>query len=305
MNCPKPLFTLYLLLFFLCQHSFAQKNDIDWQDFLARHDLIWTEAPKAWHDGPFMGNGMLGSLFFQQDDHHIRINLGRTDVEDHKEGGGFLTKPRLPIGYFLIETKGKITGFNARLDLYNAEARASITTTSGSINLNAIVHSEEMLIAYELQGNKAEKEIDIQFQPLAAIAPARLQADLDVAKLGEAKVSKSRLRWHKEPYEYNPAPSVSTVEGYQLCHQPLVAGGETATAWNIKKDKDKHILFVSIAHSYPENNAKQEAISQLKKVNNTSYEQLQETHRQWWHNFYPKSFLSICLLYTSPSPRDA
>ena len=82
--------------------------NVDWQQFLGRHDLVWTQAPKAWHDGPFLGNGMLGSMLHQLDDHAMRISLGRADVKDHKtSGGAFIAQSRLPTGYFTLKTVGR------------------------------------------------------------------------------------------------------------------------------------------------------------------------------------------------------
>ena len=99
------------------------------EKFLARHDLVWTQALTTWHDGPFLGNGMLGSMLHRIDERTIQIRLGRADVEDHKTSGQpFIAQSRLPNGYFLLKTIDNITGFAGRLDLYNAEAHAQLTT---------------------------------------------------------------------------------------------------------------------------------------------------------------------------------
>ena len=187
----------------------------------------------AWHDGPFLGNGMLGSMLHQVDDHTLRISLGRADVEDHKSGGQpFIAQSRLPNGYFTLKTVGKITGFEARLDLYNAEVRGQVQTEKGTIDLLGLVHSEDMIIAYDFKPSVGEARFSLDFVPLKAIAPARLQADLEVATKG-AKAHSSRKGWASSPYEYNPDPEIGTLEGFHVSKQPLVAGGETGTAWKI------------------------------------------------------------------------
>ena len=75
------------------------RSEVVWPEFLEGHDLVWTEAPQAWHDGPFMGNGMLGTMLHQLDKQTLRISLGRADVEDHKKtGSSFISQSRLPNG---------------------------------------------------------------------------------------------------------------------------------------------------------------------------------------------------------------
>ena len=269
------------------------RSNVDWPQFLERHDLVWTESPQAWHDGPFMGNGMLGSMLHQLDEQTLRISLGRTDVEDHKkQGHPFLAQVRLPIGYFTLKTTGKITGFEGRLDLYNAEARVRVITDKGHLDIQAIVHSHDMLIVYEVipTGGEAAK---LDFVPLDAIAPARLQSEIAVKEQGD-KAPSSRIGWAKASYEYNPDPILSKIDGYDTSRQLLEAGGETGTAWTIQKgSKGRQELRISIEHSYPEQTATKDAIAHLEKVKEESLDSLIERHRVWWHQYYPKSFISL------------
>ncbi|WP_404310095.1 glycosyl hydrolase family 95 catalytic domain-containing protein [Neorhodopirellula lusitana] len=267
---------------------------VNWKQFLSRHDLVWTEAPKAWHDGPFLGNGLLGSMVHQVDEHTIRISLGRADVEDHKTSGqAFISQSRLPNGYFLLKTVGAITGFKGRLDLYNAEARFQIRTDEGLIESTGLVHSEDMVISYELKASSGEAAFNLEFFPLKAIAPARFQADLEVATKGD-KAPSSRMKWASARYEYNPDPELITVDGCQVSRQTLVAGGETGTAWSIQDGPGgKKRLLVSIEHSFPEATAVVDAVAHLKAIENESNDSFVQRHRKWWHDYYPKSFISL------------
>lgn len=270
------------------------KKHVDWPDFMSRHDLVWSRAPMAWHDGPFMGNGMLGTMLHQLDDYTFRISLGRSDVEDHKKKGQpFIAQSRLPNGYFTLKTVGKITGFEGRLDLYNAETTARIETEKGVVELRAFVHSEDMLIAYDIKPTAGERGFTLEFIPLKAIAPARLQAERLVKELGD-KVHPSRKGWASAPYEYNPDPVISVIDGYQTSRQLLVSGGETGTAWKIKSGaKGGKELRVSIEHSYPDRTATEDAIAHLESIEDDSFAHLIERHRVWWHQYYPKSFISL------------
>ncbi|MDF7800155.1 hypothetical protein P4C99_11820 [Pontiellaceae bacterium B1224] len=267
---------------------------VDWERFLARHDLVWTEAPQSWHDGPFLGNGMLGSMLHQVDDHTLRISLGRADMEDHQTAGtAFIAQSRLPNGYFTLKTVGKITGFTGRLDLYNAETRVQVQTEKGTIDLFGLVHSEDMVIFYELKPSAGEAEIQLDFVPLKAIAPARLQAEIAVEENGD-KAPSSRKKWASAKYTYNPDPELTQMDGCSVSRQPLKAGGESGTAWIVKDGADgAKRLYISIEHSYPEATATADAVSNLRKIENEPFDQFISRHRKWWHNYYPLSFISL------------
>ncbi|MCH6258701.1 hypothetical protein MLD52_19230 [Puniceicoccaceae bacterium K14] len=288
-----------LILMYLVVSSSASQlvaevqSEVDWPEFIARHDLVWERAPMAWHDGPFMGNGMLGSMLHQMDDQTLRISLGRADVEDHKKKGPpFISQSRLPNGYFTLKTAGEITGFTGRLDLYNAETRARVMTSKGHVDIRAIVHSDDMVIVYELLPS-SEEVVELNFVPLKAIAPARLQAEKSVAEQGK-KAHSSRKKWAEAPYEYNPDPVLAKVDGYQTSRQLLVAGGETGTAWTVKHgEAGRQELRISIEHSYPAQTATQDAMAHLKAVEDESFDRMIERHRVWWHQYYPKSFISL------------
>ena len=82
------------------------RTSIDWATFLDRHDLHWTQMPQQWLDAPFLGNGMMGTMVRQTDDHTVRWDVGRGDVQDHRSSdlaatnGEMLKACRLPTGFF-------------------------------------------------------------------------------------------------------------------------------------------------------------------------------------------------------------
>jgi hypothetical protein len=42
-------------------HAGWLDDKVSWPDFLAGADINWTKMPKTWYEGPFLGNGFLGS----------------------------------------------------------------------------------------------------------------------------------------------------------------------------------------------------------------------------------------------------
>jgi hypothetical protein len=251
---------------------------VDWERFLARHDLKWEQMPAAWNEAPFLGNGMMGAMVIQQDNRTVRWEIGRGDVQDHRSPAkdyGFDTC-RLPIGYFELKTVGSITGGEMHLDLWNAEATGCIKTDKGSIQWKTIVHADHMAMVVELHPSAGELACHWQWQSLPTVSP----------RLTSGK--KMRGKYRKNP------PAQEAQEGpFQLCIQPLLAGGATVTAWHEARDEKKSVLAVSVAHSFPDMSAQTEAVAALKLVTASSVETLLQSHRAWWHAYYPASLVSF------------
>ena len=56
---------MLLALMFACTPSEqGLKQEIDWQEFMTRHDLIWEEIPLQWNEGAFVGNGQMGMMIY-------------------------------------------------------------------------------------------------------------------------------------------------------------------------------------------------------------------------------------------------
>ena len=58
---------------------------VDWPSFLASSDLIRRRLPQTWFEGPFLGNGFLGSsIYAQPSANAIRFNVQHSEVQDHR-----------------------------------------------------------------------------------------------------------------------------------------------------------------------------------------------------------------------------
>lgn len=42
----------------------AVELDVDWQNFLGRHDMVLEQLPCQWNEGAFLGNGQLGLMVY-------------------------------------------------------------------------------------------------------------------------------------------------------------------------------------------------------------------------------------------------
>ena len=239
---------------------------VDWASFLSRQDAIWDALPAQFDDGAFLGNGLMGATIYRDGDNRFRWEMGRADVTEHRRDNA-----RLPIGGLVLTTAGKIQGGTLRLDLWNAEVRGEIRTDKGTLVFRSIIHTEEMAIFTDLETTGDEKGAKFAWEARPAI---------DRANKYPAK-------------QANPASRKQTLDGIELCEQLRFAGGGYATAWSeTATDKGRRIVL-SIADTFPGNTAGAEAVATVKKNLAADFASLLDTHRAWWHAFYPKSFVSI------------
>ncbi|MBK7098189.1 MAG: hypothetical protein IPH58_07320 [Sphingobacteriales bacterium] len=89
----------------------AQKSSVgDWASFLSRNDMVYDTLTTRWEDDVFIGNGSIGAMLYMADENNFRLEIGRTDVTDHRREkiSHLYGKARLPIGHFVISPIGKI-----------------------------------------------------------------------------------------------------------------------------------------------------------------------------------------------------
>ncbi|GAA2589496.1 hypothetical protein GCM10010304_37210 [Streptomyces roseoviolaceus] len=244
-------------------------TDGAWETFLRGQDLLWTRLPTRWYEGPFLGDGLLGSMIYREPEaNHIRFTVQHGRVQDHRPefGSGWGTC-RLPVGHLTLDPVGTITTVDWRLSLWNAELTGSVTTTAGTLTLSAIVHDE--VLAVRVRAADGERAV-WTFHPEEAISPRKIQ--------------------EAPPAGYTPNPPWTrrtAADGTEQVLQPLT-GGQTATAY--RHDGDE--LLLSVGHSAPSTTAAEaDSLRTLRRA--TSYGDLRRRHTRWWHAFYQKSFVSF------------
>jgi len=273
-----------------CQNNTVKfEEQINWADFMRRQDPVWERLPEKWFDAPFMGNGQLGTLIRKIGEKEVRWDVGQSFVHDHREPDDYsvrspeiLNRGRLPIGYFVLQTEGTITGGTIRLDLWNAEATGIITTEKGKIEWRTMVHAEDMVFLTELAPSAGEKDFGFQFIP---------------EKAESCRLTQNRSSLPQDfldEYSPNPDPRILELDnGIQACEQTLFAGGKTTTAWIWEIAGRNRTILVTCQHTYPETDATQKAEAELSKVAKIDRTGWIDSHRMWWHEYYTRSFLSI------------
>jgi len=266
----------------------ASASGIDWPSFISRQDPTWEKLPASWWEAPFLGNGLLGTLVRQTGEHELRWDVGHSYVHDHRAPDDYqvrapeiLNRGRLPIGHFILRTAGPIKGCSLRLNLWDAELSGRITTGSGSIHVRAFVHAVDMACLVEARADGDEK-VEFEFVPEPATSSRY------------ARSEKSLPASFRDAYAPNPEPVIREMRGgLRVCEQRLAAGGGTATAWSLTARDGLTRLIFSVDHSHPGLESFRHAVDAVRKAAAAREDAWVESHRAWWHDYYPASFVSL------------
>ena len=277
----------------------SPRIDVNWPAFLARHDPLWEQLPRQWNEGAFVGNGQLGVMVYATlADNRIDFHLGRADVTDHRKApdrktsmgvpgaGVFFDFPRLDVGRLALRPAGKILDGTLRQDLWNAEITGVIKTDLGELRLRLVTLRDRMVQLVEI--SSTEKNV------AGVAAPWRWEFLPGNADSPRAQVKPEQAAQQK--YQSNPAPRQESVEGVPVCVQPLLAGGDYATAWLEAKSSDGRSarLYLSTANEVPAaGRSAPRAVADVRNAAQIPLSDLLAAHRGWWHAFYPGAFLSV------------
>ena len=265
------------------------KLEVDWPKFMAQHDLVWDRMPADYFEGAFVGNGLLGTIIFKDDlvPNTLRFEIGRTDVYDHrtKTSSAYETS-RLPIGQLLLTPVGEIIKSDFRCDLWNAEIRGELITSEGTLKFRCFVPSGEELIVVNLKTTGREKDARFKLRPQLAqsaryIAKRAMGLELNVA------------------YEQNLPYITEIKDGVEVTTQPLLMGDDYATAWSDQTNNDgSQTILVTVANRWgktrkPGSGSALDAVATIKAGQKKPIANLEKSHRDWWHNYYPASFATF------------
>ena len=249
-----------------------------WAAFLGEQDPVWARPPRAWYEGPFLGNGFLGSILYTEPaTNGLRLTVQHSEVQDHRPDieGDRWGLARLPVGHLTLTPVGQITGVQLRMHLWDAEITGTITTDRGHIDLRALIQTDRSLLVVTAQPSAGERGFTWVFHPAKAISPRIVREPPPAALIP------------------NPDPLVGTVDGVNLVVQPMVAGGQTATAYQEGTRDGERALYLAVEHSFPDTGARQRVLDTVQHAVDAGVAELVAGHRDWWHRYYRKSFVSV------------
>jgi alpha-L-fucosidase 2 len=268
---------IFTLLHF--KASARQQPGVNWPRFLSGCDLVFDDLSTSWNEGLFTGNGLLGTMIYRDAENGLRIDIGRSDVRDHQSGNMpvLLTKARLPIGHFLVKPVGKIKKVKARLDLWNAEIKGTIYTDKGTIEFRNLTFSNSDVIYYNAVYTGDEAGFSWQWVPEESVSTRTKYSHIKVPEL----------------YRGNPVGKLDKKGPIEFYDQSMNAGGGYATAWERIPSKSGADFIITVAYATSGYRYGNEAVQTLKKFKSATIDQHIQKHQEWWHNYYPQSFLTI------------
>ncbi len=251
-------------------------TDAQWSDFLRGQDLLWRRLPTTWMEGPFLGDGRLGSgVYREPNTNAVRFTVQHGESQDHRpEFGNLFGLARLPVGHLLLRPVGTISSVNWRLSLWDGELNGTITTSSGSLALQVFIRDQVLVAAVTPSGSE---QVRWTFVPAEAISP--------------------RVAFNPPPdgYTGHPAPATKTNGDVNQVTQSLLGGGQTATAYRQVAGPavNQRLLYLTVAHSFPGSTAETTALNRVRSASSGPLPDYVAGHRAWWHSFYRKSFISL------------
>jgi hypothetical protein len=294
------LFFVLVTLPGIAQHRVS--TDIDWPDFLARHDLVWEQLPRSFKEAAWTGNGLIGSyLWYDTTRQMIRLQVFRSDVQEHRpftQGHSGVTRSRLQIGSFYLQTKGIVTGGQWREVLWDAEVQGVVHTTKGEIRLLHFTHATDMAIVTQLEPSAEEQGCHWIWEPAKAATTRLRYAETEAQIPRRAKQFHSK--WISEVYDpnANPEPVITKEGGTHTSCQVLQHGGDHAVSWREIEEDPKITLLVNVSKRWPHEAgssalASSAAVREISEKIMVNYLAWLATHRAWWHRYYPLSFVSL------------
>jgi len=254
--------------------------NVDWPSFLAKQDPVWDRLPTNYFEGPFVGNGLVGAIIFRDDKETncLRVEIGRTDVYDHRPGNPMHYAGRLPIGHLLLRPAGKVLASTFRTDLWNAEVKGEITTDKGRIGLRCFAPGNSEVIITQLSPDEGEKGASVSF------VPEQGNSSRFIAQTARDK---------NFTYVPNPLFETNKVRGIDVSVQPLLAGSDYATVWKEIVEGTTRTIWLSVANRQTETGSAEDAVAVVEAAIKEGVQSFAKTNREWWHSFYKASFVTL------------
>lgn len=241
---------------------------LEWSSFLGRQDLLWNRNPSSWSDGAFIGNGRLGAMIFVANG-ALGWEVNRSDVMH--DGS------RFPIGRLVLKTGGEISGGDARIGLWNAEATGTVKTDRGAVKWRTFAVTEPSVLVVELTSSGNEGDCALDWQPAEARPPRKM-------------IRKEEFL----PADLHP-PAVVSRQSLETTSVQAFSGGGAHAESVLLAEKSEHrkVYFISVGFASDGQKAYSEAQAATAYAARLGLQKVVDDHRKWWHAYYPASFLTV------------
>lgn len=261
----------------------------DYSKYMMSQSLVWEDMPLQWNEAAFTGNGHVGQMaYVDTTDNSVTLWLGRTDVTDHRGApdsktsmgvrgrSKFTDFTRLDVGKFKIFFADKIISGRVVQNIGTAEVSMALETTGGPVSLDIFTPYDTDLHVLQID---SDSRYSCHLVP-GCVLPSRMIVKPETIK----------------DYKYvrNPDPVSENDETYGYYVQSLLAGGDYAAYWEMKREADKALVMLSIKNGVPEEGVALEAArSEVSGAFETGVKRLRKNNRQWWNDYYSAGLVEI------------
>ena len=250
-------------------------------------NLSWNTMPTHYFEGPYIGNGNMGAVIWQNEDGSLYFESSRTDYFDHRnETLPLLYRAcRLKAGGFALSMDDGKIGGNLELDLYDAVILGTLKTEKSETKVKIFNCDDRDVFVIELEKIKGDCNFDLKYIPYPCESPR-----IDHMPL--------------EKYVPYPRGYHETKDGVSYFIQDLPEGeeyenvgkgdGQYVAAWTREDDNNFVRYYVTLRYTYPGKGAKEIAKNELCLAVNDGIDKLFDAHLDFWHDFW-KDTLDICV----------
>lgn len=173
---------------------------------------------------------------------------------------------RLPVGTLLIKTIGDIQSSDTRIILYDGTIKGFITTKLGSISFDLYVHYVYNVISININTNGNETNPYMEFHP---------------ANSTNYKDSNTNY-------------ILIQSKNYSYCSFKIKDEGEYSVVYiSEEENKNRIKYFITITDINNTSSSLDTGIEILNKYMKQNYNDLYEQHKQYWNDYFSKSYLSL------------
>lgn len=229
------------------------------------------------------------------------------DVRDFYQTEAGPTPQQIPLGRFELKLEGKeIRDYHMRLHLHDGVATGGFSSEFGTIEWRSYVSSSCPVVVfdYRLAGNE---KASLRFRFVSKLGEYTDDMALAV-ETGASCRTKKNMGMFITGYE-NGVPEMAQVlkdwgydepvfgsdELIQYYVQSIPENGDYAVAWTeIAGRNGRNVIVACIMTDRIHGHSKDLAVEQVQKIRTLEQiDRLEQENCSFWHDFYPKSFLSI------------
>lgn len=232
------------------------------------------------YSGVFTGNGLLGTMSYMKSNNTLRIDVGRTDVYDHRENpeSALFDKARLPIGHFVLRLQDTVLRTNGLIDYGGGEAIATVVTAREHYSVRTLTFANRDVIYVEIDTKLGANTVPLlEWIPEVPRSPRM--------NFGHAK--------KPDNYPENPIGEHVKRNNYSVYKQPLLAGGGYATVWQSYVKENKTVYLISIGYDTGNRDYVAQAIDNIEALKEMALDKEILEHKAIWKSYYSRSNLTL------------